>query len=260
MLAAGQRRLVAGDAGAQVDAVHQVQAGQQVEHAVHARDPTPPPPFEISCPAPPVHLSVRRAPPAPAPPRGRARPSGRRPRRRGGDGAGVSSGGMERSGTETVWRRLSADGLRRTPQREAILDALSDAGEALPLPVLLARGRRRAPGLGERTAERTVRCWWTAARWTRSPGRGRGRLPALRARPPPPPGLHLLRHGGRARPVRHRGMGGRPGRAPGLPGGGPRGDRSRRLRGLPGRRGTAPAALSERRRPPRPRGPAPRRA
>ena len=63
---------------------------------------------------------------------------------------------MERSGTETVWRRLSADGLRRTPQREAILDALSDAGEALPLPVLLARGRRRAPGLGERTAERTV--------------------------------------------------------------------------------------------------------
>ena len=63
---------------------------------------------------------------------------------------------MERSGTETVWRRLSADGLRRTTQREAILDALSDAGEALPLPVLLARGRRRAPGLGERTAERTV--------------------------------------------------------------------------------------------------------
>ena len=55
-----------------------------------------------------------------------------------------------------MWRRLSADGLRRTPQREAILDALSDAGEALPLPVLLARGRRRAPGLGERTAERTV--------------------------------------------------------------------------------------------------------
>ena len=63
---------------------------------------------------------------------------------------------MERSGTEVVWRRLSADGLRRTAQREAILDALSDAGEALPLPVLLARGRRRAPGLGERTAERTV--------------------------------------------------------------------------------------------------------
>ncbi len=63
---------------------------------------------------------------------------------------------MERSGTETVWRRLRADGLRRTPQREAILDALSDAGEALPLSVLLARGRRRAPGLGERTAERTV--------------------------------------------------------------------------------------------------------
>ncbi len=58
--------------------------------------------------------------------------------------------------TETVWRRLSAGGLRRTPQREAILDALGDADAGLPLPVLLARGRRRAPGLGERTAERTV--------------------------------------------------------------------------------------------------------
>ena len=58
--------------------------------------------------------------------------------------------------TETVWRRLSADGLRRTPQREAILDALGDAGDGLPLPVLLERSRRRAPGLGARTAERTV--------------------------------------------------------------------------------------------------------
>jgi len=58
--------------------------------------------------------------------------------------------------TETVWRRLSADGLRRTPQREAILDALGDADDGLPLAVLLARSRRRLPGLGERTAERTV--------------------------------------------------------------------------------------------------------
>lgn len=58
--------------------------------------------------------------------------------------------------TETVWRRLSADGLRRTRQREAILDALGDAGDGLPLAVLLARGRRRLPGLGLRTAERTV--------------------------------------------------------------------------------------------------------
>jgi Fur family ferric uptake transcriptional regulator len=63
---------------------------------------------------------------------------------------------MGASGTETVWRRLSADGLRRTPQREAILEALGDAGDGLPLAVLLERGRRRAPGLGERTAERTV--------------------------------------------------------------------------------------------------------
>ena len=63
---------------------------------------------------------------------------------------------MEAPATETVWRRLSADGLRRTPQREAILDALGDAGDGLPLAVLLARGRRRLPGLGERTAERTV--------------------------------------------------------------------------------------------------------
>jgi len=58
--------------------------------------------------------------------------------------------------TENVWRRLSAEGLRRTPQREAILEALGDAGDGLPLPVLLERARRRAPGLGERTAERTV--------------------------------------------------------------------------------------------------------
>lgn len=58
--------------------------------------------------------------------------------------------------TETVWLRLRAEGLRRTPQREAILEALGDAGDGLPLPVLLTRARRRAPGLGERTAERTV--------------------------------------------------------------------------------------------------------
>lgn len=58
--------------------------------------------------------------------------------------------------TEAVWRALSAEGLRRTPQREAILEALGTAGDGLPLPVLLERGRRRAPGLGERTAERTV--------------------------------------------------------------------------------------------------------
>lgn len=63
---------------------------------------------------------------------------------------------MGTTGTETVWRRLSADGLRRTPQREAILEALDDAGDGLPLAVLLARSRRRAPRLGERTAERTV--------------------------------------------------------------------------------------------------------
>jgi|LNFM01.1.fsa_nt_gb Fur family ferric uptake transcriptional regulator len=63
---------------------------------------------------------------------------------------------MPPPGTESVWRRLRAEGLRRTPQREAILDALGDAGHGLPLPVLLERGRRRAPGLGERTAERTV--------------------------------------------------------------------------------------------------------
>jgi Fur family ferric uptake transcriptional regulator len=58
--------------------------------------------------------------------------------------------------TEAVWHRLSADGLRRTPQREAILEALGDAGDGLPLALLLARGRRRLPGLGERTAERTI--------------------------------------------------------------------------------------------------------
>ena len=58
--------------------------------------------------------------------------------------------------TEAVWRRLSAGGLRRTPQREAILEALGDAGDGLPLRLLLERSRRRAPGLGERTAERTV--------------------------------------------------------------------------------------------------------
>lgn len=60
------------------------------------------------------------------------------------------------AGTEAVWRRLGAGGVRRTPQREAIVEALGDAGDGLPLPVLLARGRRRAPGLGERTAERTL--------------------------------------------------------------------------------------------------------
>lgn len=63
---------------------------------------------------------------------------------------------MEGSTTEAVWSRLSAEGLRRTPQREAILEALESAGDGLPMTVLLARGRRRAPGLGERTAERTV--------------------------------------------------------------------------------------------------------
>jgi len=63
---------------------------------------------------------------------------------------------MGSPGPEIVWRRLSADGLRRTPQREAILEALGDAGDGLPLAVLLARARLRAPGLGERTAERTV--------------------------------------------------------------------------------------------------------
>lgn len=63
---------------------------------------------------------------------------------------------MGTSVTEAIWRRLSADGLRRTPQREAILEALGDPGDALPLAVLLARSRRRLPGLGERTAERTV--------------------------------------------------------------------------------------------------------
>ena len=63
---------------------------------------------------------------------------------------------MNGTTTEAVWRTLSADGLRRTPQREAILEALGTAGDGLPLPVLLARSRRRAPGLGERTAERTV--------------------------------------------------------------------------------------------------------
>jgi Fe2+ or Zn2+ uptake regulation protein len=63
---------------------------------------------------------------------------------------------MEHAVSEGVWGRLRARGLRRTPQREAIIEALEAAGDALPLPVLLARGRRRAPGLGERTAERTV--------------------------------------------------------------------------------------------------------
>ncbi|MCU0307912.1 MAG: transcriptional repressor [Thermoleophilia bacterium] len=64
---------------------------------------------------------------------------------------------MGRQLTERVWGRLQADGLRRTPQREAVLEALDDADEALPLPVILARARRRAPGLGERTVERTLR-------------------------------------------------------------------------------------------------------
>jgi Fur family transcriptional regulator, ferric uptake regulator len=63
---------------------------------------------------------------------------------------------MHGSRTETLWRRLAADGVRRTPQREAILEALDDADGGLAMPTLLARGRRRAPGLGERTAERTV--------------------------------------------------------------------------------------------------------
>jgi len=63
---------------------------------------------------------------------------------------------MHGSRTETLWRRLAADGVRRTPQREAILEALDGADDGLALPILLARGRRRAPGLGERTAERTV--------------------------------------------------------------------------------------------------------
>ncbi len=117
---------------------------------------------------------------------------------------------MGASVTETVWRRLSADGLRRTPQREAILDALGDAGDGLPLPVLLARSRRRAPGLGERTAERTVALLveQRRGRRDRAPGR-RGRLPPLRPRPPPPPGLHLVRVGRRARPVRRGRLGSR---------------------------------------------------
>jgi Fur family ferric uptake transcriptional regulator len=63
---------------------------------------------------------------------------------------------MHGSRTETLWRRLAADGVRRTPQREAILEALEDADDGLDMPTLLAVGRRRAPGLGERTAERTV--------------------------------------------------------------------------------------------------------
>ena len=63
---------------------------------------------------------------------------------------------MHGSRNETLWRRLAADGVRRTPQREAILEALEDAHDGLAMPTLLARGRRRAPGLGERTAERTV--------------------------------------------------------------------------------------------------------
>src|SRR5262245_4900054 len=57
---------------------------------------------------------------------------------------------------EDVWRRLRAAGLRRTPQREAVVTVLEQAGEALSVPVILARGRRRAPGLGARTVERTV--------------------------------------------------------------------------------------------------------
>ncbi|MGD9696566.1 MAG: Fur family transcriptional regulator [Thermoleophilia bacterium] len=63
---------------------------------------------------------------------------------------------MESPRTEAVWTRLAVRGMRRTPQREAIIEVLERAGEALPLPVVLARSRRRAPGLGERTAERTV--------------------------------------------------------------------------------------------------------
>ena len=63
---------------------------------------------------------------------------------------------MQGTRTETLWRRLAADGVRRTPQREAILEALDGADDGLAMPTLLARGRRRAPGLGERTAERTV--------------------------------------------------------------------------------------------------------
>ncbi len=57
---------------------------------------------------------------------------------------------------EDLWSRLRADGLRRTPQREAIVEVLADAGAALPASVVFARARRRLPGLGERTLERTV--------------------------------------------------------------------------------------------------------
>ena len=57
---------------------------------------------------------------------------------------------------EDLWSRLRADGLRRTPQREAIVEVLADAGAALPASVVFARARRRLPGLGERALERTV--------------------------------------------------------------------------------------------------------
>ena len=43
MIAAGMDRLVAGDPGAEVDTLEQSFLGQQVEHAVDARDPHPPP-------------------------------------------------------------------------------------------------------------------------------------------------------------------------------------------------------------------------
>ncbi len=127
-----------------------------------------------------------------------------------------------------------ADGLRRTPQREAILEALGDAGDGLPLPVLLARSRRRAPGLGERTAERTVALLVEAGAVDAiAAARRRGRLPALRPRPPPPPGLHVVRGGVGARGLRRGRLGGRRGRAPGIPGRGPRPHRARHLRRLP---------------------------
>ncbi len=50
---------------------------------------------------------------------------------------------------EDLWTRLRADGLRRTPQREAIVEVLADAGAALPGVV----GRANEAGLQLRSVD-----------------------------------------------------------------------------------------------------------
>ena len=159
-----------------------------------------------------------------------------------GDRDGVASAARRRPAPHT-----SARGDPRRPRRRRRRPAA--AGAAGARPPARARAWASAPPSGR------WRCWWRrgAVNAIARPGGevvyrlcGRGHHHHL--------GLHVVRLGGRARPTATSARwAADAGRAPGLPGGGPRRDRCTVVCG--GCRdvaGTTPAALSERRRPPRP--------